>query len=470
MNKPNVLFIVLDSLRADHTSLHGYSRPTTPTLLALSEDGYAFTDAFAAAPWTPPSHASMFTGRYPTHHGYYEGGASLRVPNRTLAERLHEEGYRTFGAVRNWQIDGEKEVTAGFSEFGDIYRMPQIPRSLSAVKSDYIDLAPGFARVAYRMRGAERKPSDYVSCEYISKRISRSRRPFFGFININAPHAPYAPPEPFRSEFESFDESEIDMEMLRLMSSVNGNGLKRFIAGKVSPQPEIWDGVRDWYDGEIRFADSLVGRLLQKLRSAGVYDDTLIVVTGDHGEHFGEHGRALHQFSLFDELLHVPLVIKPPESSSRELESHSGMVSHVDLYPTILSELGLSCPDTVDGKVISKSRSREEVFAEYVLPTTAKSGLEDNVAGPIEESLRAELFQSLQCVRTDTHKYVVAHGGNDTVYEVSQNDPKDLALENAERADLQELIGSELGSVGDESNETKLDAEAKQNLEQLGYL
>jgi len=309
MSKSNVLFIVIDSLRADHTSVHGYSRPTTPTLEALSDDGHAFTDAFAAAPWTPPSHASMFTGRYPTHHGYYEGGRSLNIPHRTLAERLREEGYRTFGAVRNYHIDSQQEVTAGFAELGDIYRMPQVPRSLSDIKSNYIDLAPGFARVAYRMFGANLKPSDYVSCEYISKRISRANRPFFGFININAPHAPYAPPEPFRGEFESFNEDQIDMEMLRRISSVDGNGLKQFIAGKVNPKREIWEGVKDWYDGAIRFADSLVGRLLRKLQSVGVYEDTLVVVTGDHGEHFGEHGRALHQFSLFDELLHVPLIM-----------------------------------------------------------------------------------------------------------------------------------------------------------------
>jgi arylsulfatase A-like enzyme len=467
--KPNVLFIVIDSLRADHTSVCDYERETTPSIEDLVDDGYGFSNAFSAAPWTPPSHGSMFSGLHPSNHGYFEGDMSLEAPHRLLGEVLRDEGYQTFGATRNWHIDSDKEVTDGIEEFLDTYRLPRIPRSLDQLKTEYLDLARGYASTLYHSFGADDRPSDYVSYEHLRKRIARDT-PFFGFINISAPHSPYTPPKRFREEFESFDRDEVDMEFLRSLSSREGNALREVMAGQLELSASDWEAVKDWYDAEIRFADHLVGGLVSALRRNGLYDDTLVVVTSDHGEHFGEHGRTLHQFSLYDELLHVPLVIKPPASGrSREVDLGK-LVSLTDLYPTILSELGHAVPSTVEGYDIFDSYRRDVIFAEYGLPATATSGMEEVLRNSTLKNIKAELFQSLQCVRTEEYKYVLRHGGGDQVYEIGAGPFKESLRPNLRREDLRDRITGELEANISTADGYSLDDASRENLKKLGYL
>lgn len=468
---PNLLFIVLDSVRADHTSIHNCGRQTTPFLETLSEDAYVFKNAFAAAPWTPPSHASMFLGSYPSRHGYFEGGDSLNSTHPTLAETLSAEEYRTFGAVRNWHIDSQKEVTQGFQEFEDIYRLPEFPGSISEFKQKYIDLFPGYLKIASKMLNTSRKPSDYISCEYIKQRMSDGDDPFFGFINIAAPHSPYLPPEPYRSQFESFDKESTDMDLVRLLSCVDGNGWQKFTAGKIDSQEgeEVWSAVKDWYAGEIRFSDLLVEQLVERLHNLGVYNNTMIIVTSDHGEHFGEHDRASHQFSLFDELLHVPLLIKPPNTTEHNFTSTERLVSLVDLFPTILSEFDLPVPESVDGIDIFSSYKRKKIFAEYKLPAMVKSGLQESVP-EIDKEIRQDLFRSLQCVRTNQHKLIKSDEGPDRFYEVGEESPKDRLTADIDRQSLQSMITDTLDDEFSDTHHKSLDSKSRENLEGLGYI
>jgi arylsulfatase A-like enzyme len=465
----NVLLIVLDALRADHTSVHGYDRDTTPCLEALAEDGDSVDQAFAAAPWTPPSHASMFSGVYPSSHGYLDSSMSFDPPHPPLAELLYEEGYLTFGAVRNGHIDSQQSVTRGFEEFGDIYRLPPIPNSLSDLKSDYFDLWPGYLKVAYHSLRAERRPSEYVTCEYIKHQIQSGEKPFFGFVNINSPHTPYAPPQPFRSQFESFDRDEVDMAAVRALSNIKQSGTNRFMGGEIDASTRVWNAVKDWYDGEVRFADSLVGDLIQTLRRENLYEETTIIVVGDHGEHFGEHGRAGHQFSLFDELLHVPLVVKPAESW-QTIESSAELVSLVDLYPTILDGLDLGIPASVQGESLFQSHSRETLFAEYGKPKSQLSSLESSLHGTIDPEVRSKLDTALQCARTQQFKYIKAHSAEDEAFEITGKDPKETEVSTVEHTDLRVKIDCALGDNLNVVEEQDLDEARKENLRELGYI
>lgn len=465
----NVLLIVLDALRADHTSVHGYNRDTTPCLEALAEDGASVDQAFAAAPWTPPSHASMFSGVYPSCHGYLDSNMSFKPPHPPLAELLYKEGYSTFGAVRNGHIDSQQSVTRGFEEFGDIYRLPQVPRSLSDLKSDYLDLWPGYLKVAYRSLRAERRPSELVTCEYIKHQIQSGEKPFFGFVNINSPHTPYAPPEPFRSQFESFDRDEVDMAAVRALANIKGNGGNRFMGGEIDASTHVWNAVKDWYDGEVRFADSLVGDLIHTLRRANLYEETTVIVVGDHGEHFGEHGRAGHQFSLFDELLHVPLVVKPAESR-QALEDLDGLVSLVDLYPTILDGLDLNIPATVQGESLFQPRTRETIFAEYGEPKSQLSNLESSLHGTIDPEVRSQLDTALQCARTRQFKYIKAHSAENGAFEITGKDPKETEVSTAEHTDLRLEIDCALENKLNVEEKQDLDEVRKENLRELGYI
>lgn len=468
--KPNLLFIVLDTLRADHTSVHGYERETTPCLEALADDGYAFDHAFAAAPWTPPSHASMFSGVYPSSHGYLDSGMSFEPPHRSLAELLRDEGYSTFGAVRNAHIDSQQEVTRGFQEYGDVYRFPIFPKSISDLKSHYYALAPGYARVALRTIRADRRPSEYVTCEYVRKRMMNRKNPFFGFVNINSPHSPYAPPKPYQREFETFDRDGVDMDLIKSLSYITDQGGHRFIAGELEASQGSWDAVKDWYDGEVRFSDELVNKLVSTLKREGVYDDTMIVVVGDHGEHFGEHGRATHQFSLFDELLHVPMVIKPPEVTERDRDATEKLVSLVDVYPTILRELGISVPDSVHGQDIFGPSTNDVIFAEYGSPERQISNVEGSIDGPLDREIRDELNTPLQCARTATHKYIRKLNGGDEVYEITGGVPKESVVPRSDHQELGQLIREELNEDLSVGNYSDFDEKRRKNLKQLGYL
>lgn len=465
MSKPNVLLVVLDSTRADHTSVHGYDRPTTPNLELLAEDAYRFDNAFAAAPWTPPSHGSIFAGVHPTTHGFLDTGMPFRPPHAPLAERLRREGYRTFGAVQNSNITSDAAVTEGFDEYCDQYRLPFVPDSFAEFREYYLDLLPGYLRLIREM-DAERRPGEHLTCEYVRRRIRRygRREPFFGFVNILSPHSKYASPEPYRSRFDRAGRPDVDDEVVEELSHHGGY---RFVAGELSPTDGEWAAVRDRYDAEIAFADRMLGTLLDALREAGVYDETAIVVTADHGEHFGEHGRAYHQFSLFDELLHVPLLIKPPGGSRGR--SIDDLVSLVDIYPTVLSAVGSPIPETVEGMDLLADPSRDAVFAEYGDPTTAVSSLESHASGGVDDDRLAELDHGLQCARTRQEKYLRVHGGEDRIYDVGRGDPKETLRRTGRHDELAAAMSEVLGDDLRVESSDPTDPKIRKNLEALGY-
>lgn len=457
----------MDSARADHTSVHGYDRPTTPNLERLAADGYRFDRAFAAAPWTPPSHASLFGGVHPTSHGFLDAGMPFRPPHAPLAERLREEGYRTFGAAQNSNITSQSELTDGFEEFCDLYRLPFVPETVEEFRSYYLDLLPGYARMAYRMLTADRKHGEFLTTEYMRARIRRAAgtEPFFGFVNVLAPHSKYAPPEPYLSQFQRPGDGTSDPDLVEELAFRGGY---RFMAGEVTPTEADWEAIVDLYDGEMAFADAIIGRLIETLKTAGVYDDTLVIVTGDHGEHFGEHGRAYHQFSLFDELLHVPMVVKPPRTSGRGTVSQE-LVSLVDVYPTVLSELGFSVPETVEGRSLFAEGDRQAVFAEYGEPETALSSLQNHAEGPVDPEVLAELDHALQCVRTHDEKYVRVHGGEDALYAVGTGTPKDTLIRTGSHEALGRLLTETLGDDLSVETVDPTDKKMIENLEALGY-
>ena len=462
----NVLLVVIDALRADHTSVFGHNRDTTPTLRSLAADGHTFENAFSAAPWTPPSHGSMFSGVHPSTHGYLDGGMLYRPPHQSLAERLQSEGYATFGVSQNGKISGEYEVTRGFDDYTSLYRLPFVPESFAEFRSYYLDPLPGYFRMARYTPFANRKVADPLAAASLGRNIRRyaGRKPFFGFINIPAPHSPYAPPSNYRKLYQTSHPSA-DADTVEALADSGGY---RFMAGELEPTEDDWAAVKDLYDGETAFADAVVSSIFDTLRKAGVYDDTLVIVTADHGEHFGEHGRAYHQFSLFDELLHVPLIVKPTRGESGR--HHEELASLVDLYPTVLSQLGLSVPETVEGRDLFAPGSREYVLAEYGDPVTAITSLKNNATEPVDESILSELSHPLQCVRTETQKCVRAVGDADYLYEFTGSTPKERLVETNPSGPLPEILSEQLsGELGVEEQATD-DPALRKNLEDLGYL
>ena len=295
---------MLDTLRADHLSGYGYERSTTPILDAFAQENLKAAYALTAAPWTPASVASMFTGLYPTSHGMVppndrtlakKGLVRLNSSLETLPEKLKGLGYQTAGVSPNPWITKQFGYAQGFDEFHFIAREPA--NKIAESGREIIN--------AWEQAGQE--------------------KPFFLYLHFLDPHNPYAPPAGFDKRY-------------------TGNLTKSpFSAYSEQMQNDI-----NLYDGEIAFMDQELGKFFEYLKKKGLYDDLMIVIVADHGEQFLEHGNLRHGNKPYNEEAHVPLIIK----TNRKVDSGrviSESVSTVDLLPTILARLGEAKPDNLPG-------------------------------------------------------------------------------------------------------------------------
>jgi arylsulfatase A-like enzyme len=293
---PNVLLIVLDTVRARNLSLYGYDRPTTPELEKLAKKGVVFEQAISTAPWTLPSHAGMFTGRH--QHELSVGFASrLDATYPTLAEVLSANGYTTAGFVANtWYAGKASGLDRGFTHYEDMVVSPGqviVSSTLGRTANNNFKLrrAVGYSEVLGR------KTAPDISDSFLRWLSEKDpQRPFFAFLNYFDAHEPYLPPEPFDAMFGpnvprrnprhdhywNWTPSEVQAEM-------------------------------DAYDGAIAYLDNQVGQLFDQLEKRGLLDNTLVIITSDHGEEFYEHGIMDHGYSLYMPLLRVPLLISFPD-------------------------------------------------------------------------------------------------------------------------------------------------------------
>ncbi len=325
---PNILLIVLDTVRAANLSLHGYERPTTPFLEQIALQSVVFDRAIATSPWTLPTHASLFTGRVPSELGVgYENSLDGTYP--TLAEHLQAAGYVTAGIVANVHYgSAETGLNRGFIRYEDyqpfydrLWNHTWLAQSYSArrlVRARSL----GSMVAALRPQQWSVRPVPWVRprpAEEITDAFLRWHagvdRPFFAFINYFDAHAPYRSPQPSRF----------------------GGGVKRV----------------DLYDAAIAYVDEQVERLLHGLDERGALDNTVVIITSDHGEQFGEHNLTTHGNSLYTQLLHVPLLIRYPARVPA-----GGRVGHsvglLDLPRTILDLAGVPGKGAMPGTSLAR--------------------------------------------------------------------------------------------------------------------
>ena len=280
---PNVLLIVLDTLRADRLSTYGYSRATTPFLDEYAHHGVLFEKAFADSSWTMPSHTSLFTGRFPFQHGVYLWPYDDRFP--TLAQVLAAHGYVTAGFSSNeWPCTRASGLGVGFTDCESIFNGPLD----TFLRSFY---GRRFAENANTMRGARLSAED-INGRFLDWLDHRPKRPFFAFLNYMEVHETYHPPIEYAARFSSDPEA------------VNQGGRGR--AGKTQLIPEA-------YDASLAYLDAQLQRLASELSRRELDKNLLVIITGDHGQSLGEHGlMASHGSNLHLEQIHVPLVMVWP--------------------------------------------------------------------------------------------------------------------------------------------------------------
>ncbi len=297
---PNLVLVTIDTLRADRLGCYGYRAAGTPNLDALAAESVRFKSVIAQVPLTLPSHCSILTGTYPMAHQVRDNvGYRLASEKATLAEILKTSGYRTGAVVGAYVLHSKFGLNQGFDDYDDV--------QIGKISGGIVNL-----------NQLERRASDVID-RGIAWIKRDSKRPFFLWLHLYDPHDPYSPPAPFKSTYR--------------------NSL---------------------YDGEVAYCDQQIGRLLQYLKSAGLYKSSVIAVTSDHGESFGEHQEYTHGYFLYDTTLLVPLLIKP-EGNRASPGVVDSQVRSVDIMPTLLQLLDLPVPTQVQGRgLLALMRSGKE--------------------------------------------------------------------------------------------------------------
>ena len=349
---------MLDNVRVDSMSLHGYGRPTTPNLERLAPRAIRFDQARATAPWTLPSHASMFTGRWP-HELSVGWDRPLDAMHPTLAEALAGHGYATAGFVGNtYYCNTRYGLGRGFARYEDDYENQtvspfEVLRSTGLGKR--LIQALGFPIRVEEGGTSIRKTAEMLNRDVLGWLDRRPpERPFFVFLNYFDAHCPFVPPEGPDPRFGlcALPEAERIEKLKRF---------QRLMVGKPAPgdgprervESEVTDIFRDSYESCIAYLDRQVGRLFAELGRRGLLDDTLVIVTSDHGEHFNEHGFFGHGLSLYRRELHVPLLIFPPspDGPGRVIAEP---VSLRELPATALNVLGLGARPPFPGPSLAR--------------------------------------------------------------------------------------------------------------------
>ncbi len=315
--RPNVLLVVIDTARADRFSFDGYARQTSPETAKLAREGAVYEQASTPAPWTLPAHASLFTGLFPSSHGADSGHLRLDERLRTLAEAFHDAGYRTVAYTANPWVGRQYGFDQGFDRYEEIWRDE---------KGDGEDA------------GASRLNSAVTHWLQWREGPPPRDQPFFMFINYLEPHLPYDPPEPERGRFLTPGTDPAAVERLRRFK----HPLEvKYVLGLGGLQPGDLGILSDLYDGEIAYIDRRVGQLADHFRKRNILDETVVVITSDHGEAIGNHGFLDHKLNVFEELLRIPLVVRyPPAVAAGQRIKEPVMLQ--DLYPTLLGLAGIA--------------------------------------------------------------------------------------------------------------------------------
>lgn len=335
-SSPNVLVILVDTLRADHLSSYGYARPTSPHLDAIAKQGILFENAVSTSSWTLPAHQSLLTGRYPHEHGPLRE-QPLNPSYPTLAQVLDDRGYRTGAFSANTDFFNRRAgFDHGFLHFEDYFY--SIPDALyrtfwgRLVFHDYVAGLLGLDEMPGRRKAADINRG-------LLHWIDRDHdRPFFAFINYFDVHHPYVPEQPYRDKFASRDQEIACTPTLAQHLNPFHRGTEIDQLMRLSPvcfQLEI-----DKYDGGISYVDDQVASLFSELASRGLDKDTLVVITSDHGESFREHGLVTHGTSLYRELTWVPLIYWWPGHIPSGMRIDRPISSTATLPATILDLLG----------------------------------------------------------------------------------------------------------------------------------
>ena len=396
----NLLIVTLDTTRADHMGAYGNADIETPAFDQIAREGVLFEQAVSVAPLTLPVHSSLFTGKLPPAHGVRDNGGFFLAPEQlTLAEILKARGYRTGGFVGAYVLDSKWGINQGFDTYFDKFDLSE---------SRAISLA------------AIQRPGNEVVDQALPWLDQVKGGPFFAWVHLYDAHSPYRPPEPFATRYKQHP-----------------------------------------YNGEIAFADSQVARVVDKLRALGLWDRTVVMVMGDHGESLGDHGEKSHGFFIYNSTMHVPFAVHAPFSriASRRV---ADPVRTVDVMPTALDLLGIPAPAGIAGVSLTP------------LMTGAASELGLDAYSEAMYPLHHYGWSDLRALRSGRYKVIDAP--RPELYD-EERDPQEATNLYQERRALGDRMIEQLRGMEHSASAAAVtqaaapvDPEARQRLAALGYV
>jgi len=441
---PNVVIIVMDTARQDRLDCYGYNRNTSPVLTELVKNSSTYTRAYTPGGWTPPAHASLFTGLFSIAHQTTQEAWKMGDSLTTLAEVFKTEGYETIGIIENPMLNKRNNFDQGFSRYYECWRFAEKGenRAFTLLKKS------------------------------LNKR--KARKPFFMFINLIEPHSPYDSSKQFKNQFISNQSVTLEKNMW-----------PEFFLGKKTFTDDEIRHLNELYDAELLYVDYVIGKMMRELQSRNLWQDTVFIVTSDHGENIGDHEMMDHVFSLHESIIKIPLIIHYPKLFPSGT-SHEYPVQLTDIFPTLLEIIGADAkryPSQGRSLLGREAGDNGIVFSEYYFPKQALQGMDRKGLSKYKGKV-SPVDQYKRIIRTvikDNMKLIWGSDGKHELY--------NLRLDPGERVNLaankdyvqtfQELIGMvntltkeydlKIQKAAPAQNE-ELDKETLEKIKSLGYV
>jgi arylsulfatase A-like enzyme len=444
MKSPNILLITIDSLRRANLSCYGYDIETTPNLSRIARDGLIFDNAISPGNWTGASIASILTGLYPTSHGFTNSRYYLDGDVPSIVTILKSVGYDTCCFSNNIYIAPETGLTQGFDSY--YYKGREGGRHTAGVgdKGGFLDGLKDSVSIRTktilkdlidsfnRQRALQRDDGAHqTEVAFMKRLVTRQRTsPFFAFIHYQEPHSVYFPPLPFRRRF--FDGSWWEsLEYLDFDHVTYFSGKMNFIQSRI-------DRYQQMYDGEIAYLDWRLGRIFDALREAKMLDETVVIITADHGECFGENGYLWHAFCLYDPLIRVPLIVRYPQWFSQG-QHFKELAQTNDLLPTVLDGLGIKWDYRYENQGISflNGPARQAALTETFNPEQMVDRWLNRCKHLAKEDF-AQYFRDLKSYRTLTEKLIRSSDGINEYYDLVRDPAEKQNIYDSDKEDVRQ--------------------------------
>jgi len=470
-DRPNIVFIVIDTLRADHLSCYGYPLRTSATMDQMAKEGSLFQKAVAPGGWTLPTHASMFSGLFVSRHGANSEGFQLDQGIMTLAEYLSRAGYYSAGFCNNAWVSMANGFDQGFQSYFEMWKTFSYRYSAKDLLCDIIQKhhhRKNFKKLVLKDRDAA--VTNRVLLEWIEKNY-RKKQPLFLFINYMDVHAPYEPPQTISYPF--LPEPLLNHDY-RLHPAYFHFNYETYDAQTIK-------NINLLYDGGIYYVDHQLGRLFDRLFSRLPLDDTLVIITSDHGENLSEHQMLGHEMTLYNTVINVPLIIRYPKHFKKGAVITTP-VQTVDLFPTIVDLLDPENEDVLSGmqgRSLLRSGALDErpfLISEYFNPEPWlkiwKKGAPDVDPGRIMAYNRR-----IRSIERGDYKYIWYSDGTAKLYNLREDPLEEQNIIEAfpgiaseMKTRLQEWLNSFPHREKSPAERKEIDQTTRQSLKALGYL